>query len=186
MKLTNKILLAAVMGLSSLGVMAQEEAALMVDSIPSINPKGIYLSNGKMCPEFSLKDFKGKTWTRDDFKGRYLVMDCWATWCSACIAKMPAYVELAKKYAGDERIQFITLSIDSRDAYKQWLYKLPKLGLLDFVNVIAPKSESDFGEKFELNAVPRYLIIGPDGKIVDFDAPSAHDGLAEIIENLLK
>lgn len=113
-------------------------------------------------------------------------MDCWATWCSACIAKMPAYVELAKKYAGDKRIQFITLSIDSRDAYKQWLYKLPKLGLLEMVNVIAPKSETDFGEKFELNAVPRYIIIGPDGKIVEFDAPSAHDGLGEIIEKLLK
>lgn len=141
---------------------------------------------GMECPQFSIKDHKNKVWTRDDFKGRILVLDCWATWCSACIAKLPAYVELAKKYEGDKRIQFITLSIDKRDAYKAWLYKLPKLGLLPYVNLLAPSNEDGFPKDFQINGVPRYIIIGPDSKIINHDAPSAHDGLEEIIAELLK
>ena len=141
---------------------------------------------GKPCPDFTLKDYKGKEWHLKDFSGKLLVIDFWATWCGVCIANLPSYAELAEQYAGDSRIQFITISIDTRAAEKRWMYSLPRYNLMKLVNLIAPKSENDFADAFGVRGVPRYVLIGADGVIIDDEAPTPHDGLKEKIDAVLK
>lgn len=142
---------------------------------------------GTIAPDFTLEDYKGKIWHLTDFRGKIVVIDFWATWCGVCIENLPLYAQLGKQYKGDDRIEFITISIDSRSAQKRWMYSLPRFDLMDFVNLISPAKESNaFADTFQVHGVPRYVIIGPDGKVIDDKAPSPHDGLKEYIENLLK
>lgn len=140
---------------------------------------------GNICPDFELKDYKGNVWSLGNFEGKVLVIDFWATWCGACIANLPAYVELATQYKDNDKIQFITISIDSRAAEKHWRYSLPRHKLMDLVNLICPDKETGFSKAFNVRGVPRYVIIGSDRKIINDDASTPHDGLKEQIENVL-
>ena len=52
---------------------------------------------GKLSPDFEAKDINGKTYSLKDFKGKYLYIDMWATWCGPCKREMPYLKELEKK-----------------------------------------------------------------------------------------
>lgn len=167
---------------------------LIISSFPEGKEKQELLANyktfegtapGRPCPEFSLEDYKHRIHHRSDFDGKYLVIDFWATWCGVCIANLPSYAKLAAQYKDDPRIAFITISIDNPDVFKKWMYSLPRYGLLDLVNLISPDDGSDFATTFHVRGVPRYVIIGPDARIVTAKAPTPHDGLDKIIEKLL-
>lgn len=141
---------------------------------------------GRQCPEFSLEDYHHRIHHLSEFSGKYLVIDFWATWCGVCIANLPSYAKLASQYANDPRIAFITISIDERSAFRKWMFSLPRYGLLDLTNLISPADGSDFSNTFHVRGVPRYVVIGPDGKIVTAKAPTPHDGLDKLIERLLR
>jgi len=53
------------------------------------------------APAWKLKDVDGKTVSSDEFRGKVVVLDFWATWCPPCRAEIPGYVELQKKYGAD-------------------------------------------------------------------------------------
>ena len=55
---------------------------------------------GKLSPDFQAKDINGKTYSLKDFKGKYLYIDMWATWCGPCKREMPYLIELEKKMEG--------------------------------------------------------------------------------------
>lgn len=141
---------------------------------------------GQPVPEFSLEDYKHNIHHLSEWKGKYLVIDFWATWCGVCIKNLPSYAELASQYANDSRISFITISIDNAGAFKKWMYSLPRFNLLELTNLIAPDSSSDFAHVFNVRGVPRYVIIGPDQRIVTAKAPFPHDGLDDYLKKLLK
>ncbi len=63
------------------------------------------------APVWSLKDVHGKTIKSDQFKGKVLVVDFWATWCGPCRSEIPGYVELEKKY-GKDGFAVVGISLD--------------------------------------------------------------------------
>ncbi len=143
------------------------------------------VADGMPAPDFMLVNLNGEKVSLAQLRGKPMVLDFWATWCGACIANLPAYVELASQYKDNDKIQFITISIDSRGAEKHWRYSLPRHKLMGLVNLICPDKETGFSEAFNVRGVPRYVIIGPDRKIINDDANTSHDGLKEQIENVL-
>jgi thiol-disulfide isomerase/thioredoxin len=56
---------------------------------------------------------KGKRLSLEDFKGKVVVVDFWASWCSPCIRDMPKFLSLAERLKGQERIVFLAVSVDS-------------------------------------------------------------------------
>lgn len=170
--------------LMALPLVSKAQDEMETDSLPTTNTVKL-TAPGSICPDFELKDYKGNVWKLGNFDGKVLVIDFWATWCGACIANLPAYVELASQYKDNDKIQFITISIDSRGAEKHWKYSLPRYKLMGLVNLICSDKESKFAKAFNVRGVPRYVIIGPDRKIINDDANTPHDGLKEQIENVL-
>ena len=118
---------------------------------------------------FAYKDVNGKEYKFSDFKGKYLYIDVWATWCAPCKKEIPYINKLEKEFHGKD-IQFVSISMDKRNDYDKWK-KFVKDEELTGVQLI---SESDFNTRivkdYKINTIPRFLLFDKEGKIVDAKA----------------
>lgn len=126
-------------------------------------------AKGKPSPEFNFESIDGKAYSLSDFKGDYVFIDVWATWCAPCIQQIPAIKELEETFK-DKNITFISISVDRENAYNKWKDFVNKKEL-GGVQLYADNSfESDFIEAFGITSIPRFIIIDPDGNIVNANA----------------
>ncbi|MFH1004614.1 MAG: TlpA disulfide reductase family protein [Bacteroidota bacterium] len=127
---------------------------------------------GTKSPEFLLPDEKGKMISLYDFKGKYVYVMFWASWCISCIQEMMLIPELKKLYGG--KIAFVSISLDKKfDLMKKFLDKNPKINpdknekdwtFLYCTNY--PKIKKDYN----VLTVPTYYLIDMKGNI--FKAPA--------------
>lgn len=118
---------------------------------------------GATPPPFSLKLANGKTVNLNQFKGKYVLIDFWASWCAPCRAENPNLLKAYKKYQ-TKGLEILSISIDEdkkdwQDAVKQ--DKLPWSQAVDTRGWKAPVAV-DYGIK----SIPANFLIGPDGTIV--------------------
>jgi peroxiredoxin len=66
---------------------------------------------GKPAPDFELTDLNGKTVKLSDYRGKAVLLNFWATWCSPCKTEMPWFVDLQQKY-GAEGLQVVGIAMD--------------------------------------------------------------------------
>ena len=113
-------------------------------------------------------------------RGKVVYVDFWASWCGPCVGQFPAAEELHKRMAGKD-VAFIFISSDTsqkrwQDAVRQHSNLLAgSYRILDY--------GADFLKEIRHEKLPRYLIYGRDGKLVDLDAPRPTD--EEIDERLM-
>ena len=137
---------------------------------------------GEPAPTPPLKDANGKEYTFAQFRGKVIVIDIWATWCSSCLAKMPDFIALSEKYKGNEEIIFLTVSIDRKEVRDSWLTAIEKRKMGNLLNLTPECSEeSQFESDYHISGIPRYMVIDKEGNIVTAYAPPAGEGLDEII-----
>jgi len=79
--------------------------------INNINKVLESLGKGKTAPLFKANTLDGKLVTLDNLKGKFVVIDVWATWCGPCKKQAPYFEKLALKYK-NSKIQFVSLSVD--------------------------------------------------------------------------
>lgn len=129
-------------------------------------------SPGKPSPDFEAADLAGETHTLADFKGKYVYIDLWATWCAPCRKELPFLKELAGKMEG-KNIVFLGLSIDHDKA--KWEEKV-KTGELPGVQLYLGRGSS-FQRAYNIEGIPRFLLLDREGKIVNNDMlrPSSDD-----------
>ena len=113
------------------------------------------------APAWKLSDLNGKPVSSDDFKGKVVVLDFWATWCPPCRAEIPSLIALQQKY-GAQGLQVIGISVDEggADVVKPFV---KKMGINYPVVLADEKVQRDFGG---LDAIPVGLIIDREGRIV--------------------
>jgi thiol-disulfide isomerase/thioredoxin len=114
-----------------------------------------------------------------------LYLDFWATWCGPCLLEMPNSQKLANEFIPRE-VEFIYLSVDTdKDKWNKKLATLPK-GKNVHHYLISP--ESDLAKEFEIPPIPRYMLIGKDGRLISNDAPRPQSKEARelILESLIK
>ena len=141
------------------------------------------LPKGAPSPSFEgYENYKGGETSIGDLKGKYAYIDVWATWCGPCKAEIPSLKELEKDYHG-KNIQFVSMSIDDDRTHKgSW--DLAKQDWKDMVadkelggiQIFAPKGwKSKFITDYKINGIPRFILIDPNGNIVDASAPRPSD-----------
>lgn len=138
-------------------------------------------AKGKPSPDFSFESIDGKTYSLADFKGDYVFIDVWATWCAPCIQQIPAIKKLEETFK-DKNITFVSISVDDKKAYTKWKDFVKKKEL-DGIQLYADNSfDSAFIEAYGITSIPRFIIIDPDGNIVNANAkkPSTEQCEAEI------
>lgn len=156
--------------------------------IISLYEKYAHLLPGLPAPDFRLKDYKGNEYALSDYKGKVLVIDVWATWCSGCILKLPNFLKVRDRYKGRDDVAFMVVSIDRTGAYQTWKFTHPKYNLMDITSVIASEDSDDnsFSKDYNITGIPRYFVIDGEGKIVTVYAPSPGDELVKVIEKALQ
>lgn len=143
------------------------------------------LRAGEIAPAFKLEDYAGGEYALEGFRGKVLVVDVWATWCSGCIEKLPKFREMRESYKDREDIEFITISIDRQAAYPRWKELVEKHELVGMKSLFAPKETSSFQEDYHITGIPRYLVIDREGRIVSVYTPTSGPLFKEMIEGAL-
>ncbi|MEO9022863.1 MAG: TlpA disulfide reductase family protein [Ginsengibacter sp.] len=130
-------------------------------------------SPGAMAENFITTDINGNKLSLNNFKGKYVLLDFWASWCVPCRAGNPHLRELYAKYR-DKGIEFIGVSDDDSkpDAWHKAVEKdeLPWRQVLRGFDrqkqMKNEKNENDISEKFGIPSLPTKILIDPNGKII--------------------
>ena len=139
---------------------------------------------GALSPSFSnYKNHAGGVSSLEDFKGTYVYLDIWATWCGPCIQQIPYLNELETKYHG-KNITFVSISIDQINAENKWRQMVQNKNMTG-VQLFANGDQS-FAQAYQISGIPRFILINPEGKIVDAYAPRPSDPLLQEMFKSLK
>jgi peroxiredoxin len=117
---------------------------------------------GKPAPDFSLETLDGKTLKLSDLRGKAVVLNFWATWCSPCKAEMPWFVDFQKQYAG-EGLQIVGVAMD--DSAKEDIAKFAKQMGVNYPVVLGKESLADQYGGVEF--LPTTFYIDRSGNIQD-------------------
>lgn len=151
-----------------------------------LRTNGISALEGITAPEFDYSNHKGGKTKLSSLKGKYLYIDIWATWCGPCRVEIPHLQKLESSYAG-KNIEFISISIDTQKDFEKWK-KFVTDKQLGGVQLFADNDwKSDWIQAFKIDGIPRFILIGPDGKVIDPNAarPSSSE-LKPLLDTLLK
>lgn len=128
----------------------------------STRPQGIAQMQNGTAPDFTLQTLDGKTVHLSDFRGKPVVLNFWATWCSPCKIEMPWFVDFQKQY-GQAGVQFLGVAMD--DASTKDIAEFAKSMKVNYPILIGKESVGDAygGVQF----LPETFYIDRNGKIVD-------------------
>jgi redoxin family len=123
-------------------------------------------TSGAICPDESFVDLQGNKHLLSEFfnKGKYLFIDIWATWCIPCCAEIPFVEKHVQHYKDNDKIQFISISIDHN--HEAWKKKLKKDNPQWQQFISSNKEEiNKLMKDWGIMGIPRFVIISPDGTI---------------------
>ncbi len=152
------------------------------------------LPKGAPSPSFEgYENYDGTKTSLVDLKGKYAYIDVWATWCGPCKAEIPSLKQIEKDYHG-KNIAFVSMSIDDDRTHKgswelankDWKAMVADKEL-GGIQIFAPKGwKSQFIRDYKVNGIPRFILIDPDGNIIDASAPRPSDpSLREMFDALI-
>ena len=109
------------------------------------------------APDFSLKALGGRTYTLEQLRGRIVLLDFWATWCTSCRESVPALSRLAKKFSG---APFLIISVSGDDSAAAWQKYVGQHGM-DWTHY--HDADRHIARLFGIQYLPTYILIDPDG-----------------------
>ena len=119
---------------------------------------------GADAPDFTMPDTASNPVSLNNFKGKYILLDFWASWCPPCRAESPYLIEAFATYR-NRNFMILSVSLDHEGAKEQWLKAIhddhltwPQLSDLKYENTAA--------KLYSVEAIPQNFLIDPNGKII--------------------
>jgi thiol-disulfide isomerase/thioredoxin len=126
-----------------------------------LNGRKIATSENMRAPDFKVTDIHGKVIELRNYKGKYILINFWASWCVPCVAELPAIKKISDHYF-PEKLEIITNTSDSDST--AFLLALKKYKMTDWINIYR---DFNFTKKFGgVAAIPQLFLINREGKII--------------------
>ncbi len=139
------------------------------NQLPKISNQEELAQLKDISPTFNYENHKGGKSKLEDFNGKHVYIDLWATWCGPCIKEIPSLKQLYHDYKG--KIEFISIAIDPLKDYEKWKSFVTAKSL-EGTQLFADNSwDSNFLKGYKIKGIPRFIIIAPDRTIIDANAP---------------
>jgi peroxiredoxin len=133
-------------------------AAVLVSAMggtPKIAPK-----EGPRAMDFALKDLNGKTHTLSSYKGKFVFLNFWATWCPPCRKEMPS---MQKVFEKSDKKKFVMLAVNAKEDKRAVLAFAKKNG---YTFPILLDTDYKVSGQYQVQAIPLTLLIDKNGRIV--------------------
>ncbi len=136
------------------------------------------------APSFSLPDEKGIQHSLKDMLGKVVYLDLWASWCGPCKEELPSLKKFAELYKGRSDFAIVSIAVKDAKGAESRKKVITNLGL-DWL--FLKDVDDAVWTKYKVLAIPRFILIGKDGKIIDFDAarPSETEKLKANVDKAL-
>lgn len=130
--------------------------------------------SGKAAPDITLNTPDGKSVQLSSLlNGKFTYIDVWATWCGPCVREIPYLEQLVKKFTGNDKLQFISISLDENT--KAWKDKLAKDKPQWAQFILTPENNQKFSKEWGITGIPRFIMIDAKGNIFSSDASRPSD-----------
>ena len=127
------------------------------------------LEEGAPAPNFAYADIDGQVHDMANYKGKYIYVDVWATWCGPCKKELPHLEALQEAYKDNDKILFTSVSIDkNKDSWERMVKDKNMKGLQLFAE---NEWRASIIRDYKISGIPRFLLIDDQGKIVSANAP---------------
>ncbi len=135
---------------------------------------------GSPFPEgLTFTDKEGKTHTIDEFKGKYIYIDLWASWCVPCCKEVP-HLQALEKELDNPNVVFLSISIDQKA--QPWLKKMEELNMHGNQ---WHDAKSTLPSLLNVRGIPFFLIYDKEGRLYQYNAPRpSHPQLKALLEEL--
>ena len=117
-------------------------------------------ANAASAPNFSFKDINGRSHQFSEYRGKWVVVNYWATYCGPCVAELPALNTIAKRFRGEAVVLGIEAGETPTDKLRQFV---SQKGLS---YTVAPTQDSAMYGMGLIYGVPTTFIVNPQGKVV--------------------
>lgn len=129
---------------------------------------------GKPSPAFDYENHKGGKISLESLKGTYVYIDVWATWCGPCRQEIPSLQKVEEQFK-EKNVRFVSISVDTKKDNEKWR-KMVTDKQLGGIQLFADNDwSSQFIKDYAIDSIPRFILVDPNGNIVNPDAPRPSD-----------
>ena len=153
--------------------------------VATVNDAGVIdMSEGAQIPDFDFVDFQGRRRQLADFRGRYLMLDFWGSWCPPCRAEVPFVKEA---YARFNSRGFEVLALDSeRDATLEQVSEYLKGNGVQWTFATPDSVRSLINTRFQITSFPRVILLDPNGRVIETSSSALRgENLAKTLDRIL-
>jgi len=121
---------------------------------------------GDEAPAFTGKTLGGEDLKLEDFRGKVVLLDFWATWCTPCVAELPNVKSILEEHSADGKFAVIGVSLDSDRKMVERFVK----SRAPWAHIVGgPAEENPIAKKYFVEGIPAVFLIDHEGKVVAKD-----------------
>lgn len=121
------------------------------------------IAKGFEAINFSATDVEGNSFELNDYKGKVVILDFWATWCPPCVKEIPVLKNIYKNF-GDKDFEIISIALERKpDDYAKNYVKENKM---NWVHIISKEKGREIAKIYKIRYIPTMFILNKEGKIV--------------------